>query len=142
MVKKIVQRATGGGRPLHILMIRSRIVSSSLRNLKSIIWPRWAVSSSLQSLEIVTWRATAVPVITVAIYQREAREIWSRAITEAPAAAAVGEIPRPLRGRGIWTTLTWRRRMGWTFISLTRMRTGDLAELMLMTAHQLGFLCE
>jgi hypothetical protein len=67
-------------------MICSRIVSSSLRNLKSIIWPRWAVSSSLQSLEIVTWRATAVPVITVAIYQREAREIWSRATTEAPAA--------------------------------------------------------
>jgi hypothetical protein len=122
-------------------MICSRIVSSSLRNLKSIIWPRWAVSSSLQSLEIVTWRATAVPVITVAIYQREAREIWSRATTEAPAAAA-GEIPRRLRGRGIWTTLTWRRRMGWTFISLTRMRTGDLAELMLTTVRQPGFLFE
>jgi hypothetical protein len=92
-------------------------------------------------LEIVTWRAAAVPAITAAIYQREAREIWSRVITKAPAAAAVGEIPRPLRGRGIWMTLTWRRK-GWTFILLTRMRTGDLAELMLMTARQPGFLYE
>jgi hypothetical protein len=59
----------------------------------------------------------------VGIYQREAREVWSRAITEA---AAAGEILKPFTKQGTWTTLTWRK--GWVFILLiVRMKISERA---------------